>query len=65
MACVDLCSWADITLARQNVMSIIKGSRSMPYSSNQTVEKQERKYGEFTMTFAIPHNYEVGRLRLG
>lgn len=48
----------DITLARQNVMTIIKGSRSPPYQNQQTVEKQERKYGEFTMTFNIPHSFE-------
>lgn len=50
---------SDITLARQNVMTIIKGSRSMPFQNQQTIEKQERKYGEFTMTFGIPHNFEV------
>jgi len=48
----------DISLARQNVITIIKGSRSVPYLDTQTVDKQERKYGDFTMTFNIPHDYE-------
>eukprot|EP01006_Ploeotia_vitrea_P043062 TRINITY_DN66689_c2_g1_i1.p1 TRINITY_DN66689_c2_g1~~TRINITY_DN66689_c2_g1_i1.p1 ORF type:complete len:585 (-),score=325.36 TRINITY_DN66689_c2_g1_i1:63-1817(-) len=48
----------DITLARQNVMTIIKGKRSVPYKKTEIVEKQERKYGDFTMTFTIPHTYE-------
>jgi HSP20 family molecular chaperone IbpA len=48
----------DITLARQNVMTIIKGSRSQPYPQDTTIQKQERKFGEFTLTFNIPHNYE-------
>ena len=49
----------DITLARQNVMTIIKGSRHQPYGDQQpNFKKQERKYGDFTLTFGIPHNYE-------
>lgn len=49
----------DITLARQNVVTIIKGHRQMPYSNQHvTVEKQERKYGDFTMTYQVPQNFE-------
>ncbi len=42
------------------VTTIIKGTRVPPYKDSQVVEKQERKYGDFTMTFNIPHDYEVG-----
>jgi HSP20 family molecular chaperone IbpA len=49
----------DITLARQNVITIIKGSRSVPYQESQAkIEKQERKYGDFTSTFTIPQKFE-------
>lgn len=50
----------DITVSRQNVVTIIKGSRSLPYleSENALIEKRERKYGDFTMTFKIPHAYQ-------
>jgi len=52
-------STKDITLARQNVMTIIKGKRSIPYNNKTSIiESQERKSGDFTMTFNIPHNFE-------
>ncbi len=41
-------------------MTIIKGSRHAPMDyNNLIVEKQERKYGDFTMTFNVPHKFEV------
>jgi len=46
-----------ISIVRQNVLTIVKGKRILPYdvsSHNITFEKQERKIGEFTMTFRIP-----------
>eukprot|EP00466_Bigelowiella_natans_P016924 jgi/Bigna1/142464/aug1.70_g17172 len=50
---------SDITLNRQNVISIIKGRRVAPYDpSKVAVLKQERRYGEFTMTYRIPESYE-------
>jgi len=49
----------DVKLSRQNVTTIIKGGRSVPYAELQVVvEKAERKYGEFTQTFKIPQEYE-------
>ena len=43
-----------------NILSIYTGNKRKPYETNdnQTNEKQERKYGEFTMTFRIPDTYE-------
>ncbi len=52
-------SGADVTLSRQNVITIIKGRRSVPYDENKvSVVKQERRYGQFTSTFTIPQSYE-------
>ncbi|GAB5367045.1 hypothetical protein AAMO2058_001196500 [Amorphochlora amoebiformis] len=50
---------SDISLSRTNVITIIKGKRSIPYDRKKvTVIKQERRYGEFTLTFNIPQIYE-------
>lgn len=49
----------DITIARQNAITIVKGNRKKPENAeDNTFEKNERKYGEFTMTFKIPDIYE-------
>lgn len=34
-------------------MTIVKGVRKCPFSEIQTLEKNERKYGEFTLTFRV------------
>lgn len=50
----------DVKLSRQNVITIIKGQRDPVFNERdmQKVVKQERKYGNFTMTFKIPEQYE-------
>ena len=50
----------DIKLSRQNVTTIVKGARSRPYPELQVhkIERSERTYGDFTLTFAIPQEYE-------
>jgi HSP20 family molecular chaperone IbpA len=50
----------EIEMYRQNVVTIVKGNRKRPYPDQQTdqVERQERKYGEFTLSFKIPENFE-------
>ena len=50
----------DIKLSRQNVTTIIKGSRMPPYPERQVqkADKLERKYGDFTQAFKIPQEYE-------
>lgn len=51
-------SASDISLSRQNVVTIIKGERKLPYSDDiDTFDSQERKGGKFTMTFKIPDKY--------
>mmetsp|Transcript_3483 Transcript_3483/g.5205 ORF Transcript_3483/g.5205 Transcript_3483/m.5205 type:complete len:700 (+) Transcript_3483:206-2305(+) len=49
----------DVSLSRKNVITIMKGKRSPPYDRKDvSVIKQERRYGEFTLTFNIPQQYE-------
>ncbi|CAD8086757.1 unnamed protein product [Paramecium sonneborni] len=50
----------DIEMYRQNVVTIVKGNRQKPYQEEQSdhIKKQERKYGEFTLSFRIPENFE-------
>ena len=50
----------DISLSRQNVTTIVKGHRDRPYPELQVqkIERSERTYGDFTLTFAIPQEYE-------
>ena len=48
----------DIRLSRQNVTTIVKGMRSQPYLELHKIERSERTYGDFTLTFAIPQEYE-------
>ena len=50
----------DIKLSRQNVTTIVKGTRHQPYAELQVekVERQERTYGDFTLTFKVPQEYE-------
>ena len=50
----------DIKLSRQNVVTIVKGSRDCDHSDlaiATSVTRQERKTGDFTMTFRIPEEY--------
>ena len=50
----------DIKLSRQNVTTIVKGMRGRPYTELNVnkIERSERMYGDFTLTFAIPQEYE-------
>ena len=50
----------DIKLSRQNVTTIVKGTRMKPYPELQVqkLDRQERMYGEFTHTFKVPQEYE-------
>ena len=54
-------SLEDIVIYRQNIMTIVKGSKRNPYTDEYEIKKmvkQERKYGDFTLTFKIPEVYE-------
>ena len=49
-----------IKLSRQNVVTIIKGTREPDFTERElatAVTRQERKHGDFTMTFRIPEEY--------
>ena len=49
-----------IKLYRQNVVTIVKGTRDSDFTEREiatTVTRQERKTGDFTMTFRIPEEY--------
>jgi HSP20 family molecular chaperone IbpA len=51
----------DIAVSRQNVVTVVQGKRKRLYSDTpeqHTVVKQERKCGDFTMTFRIPESFE-------
>ena len=49
----------DIRLSRQNVTTIVKGVRPVPYAELMVkVERSERTYGDFTQTFKVPQEYE-------
>jgi len=51
----------NIKLSRQNVVTIVKGSRESDFTERQlatSLTKQERKVGDFTMTFRIPEQYQ-------
>ena len=50
-----------IKLSRQNVVTIVKGTREPDHTEKQVataVTRQERKTGDFTMTFRIPEEYQ-------
>jgi len=50
-----------VKLSRQNVVTIVKGTRESGLSDREiatSVTRQERKAGEFTMTFRIPEEYQ-------
>lgn len=52
----------DLTIYRQNVVTLIEGKRKkskfdMNLSEKQ-YEKSERKFGDFALTFKIPDEYE-------
>lgn len=36
----------------------MKGNKKRPYSEDKKLIKNERKYGEFTLSFRIPEIYE-------
>ena len=49
-----------IKLSRQNVVTIVKGTRESVFTERElatSVTRQERKTGDFTMTFRIPEEY--------
>ena len=49
-----------IKLSRQNVVTIVKGTRESDHTDSEiatSVTRQERKTGDFTMTFRIPEEY--------
>ncbi|KAL1510272.1 hypothetical protein AB1Y20_006594 [Prymnesium parvum] len=51
----------NIKLSRQNVVTIVKGSRECDFTERQlatSVTRQERQVGEFTMSFRIPEQYQ-------
>lgn len=50
----------EVEMYRQNVVTIVKGNRKRPYNEDisDNIKKQERKYGEFTLSFRIPENFE-------
>ncbi|KRX05357.1 P-loop containing nucleoside triphosphate hydrolase [Pseudocohnilembus persalinus] len=49
----------DISIYRQNVVSVIKGKKDKPYIyNNKKLERNERKYGEFALSFRIPEIFE-------
>ena len=50
-----------IKLSRQNVVTIVKGSRESGLTDREiatSVTRQERKTGDFTMTFRIPEEFQ-------
>ena len=48
----------DILMSRQNVTTIVKGTRMRPYPELLRAERAERQYGEFTQTFKVPQEFE-------
>jgi len=50
----------NVKLSRQNVVTIIKGTREPEFSERERatcMTRQERKHGDWTMTFRIPEEY--------
>ena len=50
-----------VKLSRQNVVTIVKGTRESGLTERElttSVTRQERKTGDFTMTFRIPEQYQ-------
>lgn len=48
----------DIIIYRQNVITVVKGTKGKPYEDDKKLDKNERRYGDFTLTFKIPEIYE-------
>ncbi|EAR86836.1 50S ribosome-binding GTPase (macronuclear) [Tetrahymena thermophila SB210] len=48
----------DIIIYRQNVITIVKGTKRRPYEDDKKLDRNERRYGDFTLTFKIPEIYE-------
>ena len=51
----------NVKLSRQNVVTIVKGSREPEFTQREmatSVARQERKHGDFTMTFRIPEEFQ-------
>lgn len=48
----------DIIIYRQNVITVVKGTKKKPYEDETKLDKNERRYGDFTFTFKIPEIYE-------
>ena len=56
----DTCVIDQVRLSRQNVVTIIKGTREPEFSEREratAMTRQERKHGDWTMTFRIPEEY--------
>lgn len=52
----------EVTVSRNNVTTIVKGKRNKNQIETsyaiRDYEKNERKFGDFTLTFKIPEEYE-------
>jgi HSP20 family molecular chaperone IbpA len=52
----------DISIYRQNVVTLVEGTRGKSSFDNcaadRNYEKQERKFGDFSLNFKIPEEYE-------
>lgn len=52
----------DITVYRRNVVTVIKGNRKrdsdFSEGNSHLFQKDERKFGEFTLNFKIPDEFE-------
>jgi HSP20 family molecular chaperone IbpA len=52
----------DVTVTRNNITTIVKGNRKHGAEQSQfeesSYDKAERKFGDFTMTFKIPEEYD-------
>jgi HSP20 family molecular chaperone IbpA len=49
---------SDIFVSRQNVITVVRGSKKKPYNDVAKLERNERKYGDFILSFRIPEIYE-------
>lgn len=52
----------EITIYRRNVVTVVKGTRLKTFLSfdpeDSCFQKAERKFGEFTLSFKIPNEFE-------
>jgi HSP20 family molecular chaperone IbpA len=47
-----------IVIYRSNVVTVVKGTKERPAEEPTKTLKNERRYGDFTLTFKIPEIYE-------